>query len=64
MSFPDLPFIPDLPGHRVENMTVRQVLDEARAALHAARGALRDLEHGTQTIRQFASIANGHNKKD
>jgi hypothetical protein len=56
MSFPDLPFIPDLPGHRVESMTVRQVLGQAAAALHAACGALHDLEHGAQPIRQFANI--------
>ena len=50
MSFPDLPFIPDLPGHRVENMTVPQVLGQASAALHAARGALHDL---AEPVKQF-----------
>jgi hypothetical protein len=56
MSFPDLPFIPNLPGHRVENMTVGQVLGQASAALHAARGALYDVEHGAQANRQLANI--------
>jgi hypothetical protein len=56
MTFPDLPFIPDLPGHRVENMTVRQVLNQASAALHAAAGALHELEHDAPTIRQFPNI--------
>lgn len=56
MSFPDLPFISDLPGHRLENMTVRQVLTQASAALHAAHGALHDLEHAALPLRQFANI--------
>lgn len=56
VSFPDLPFVPELPSHRVENMTVRQVLDQSSAALHAARGALHDLEHAGQANRQFANI--------
>ena len=54
MSFPDLPFIPELPQHRAENMTVRQVLDQAASALRTAREALIDLEEGMQPKRQFA----------
>jgi hypothetical protein len=56
VSFPDLPFIPDLPQHRVENMTTRQVLNQSMAALHAAEDALQELETTRDAKRQFALI--------
>jgi hypothetical protein len=37
-------------------MSARQVLDQSRAALHTARGAVHDLEYGIDATRQLASI--------
>jgi len=44
MTFPDFPHIPELPAHRVANMTQSQILNQARAALHAAHQRLHQLE--------------------
>lgn len=56
MSYPDLPIVPEVPSHRVDQLSVRQVLDQARAALHAAELALHDLENGALAEEQLARI--------
>lgn len=56
MSYPDLPFVPDLPEHRVASMTPRQVFSQSNAALHAAADALCELEQTRDAKRQFSLI--------
>ena len=56
MSYPDLPAVPEVPSHRLDLLTSRQILDQARAALHAARLALNELENGAPTEGQLARI--------
>lgn len=56
VSYPDLPHIPEIPSHRPGEMTVSQVLNQARGALHGADHALHQLEHHAPTIVQLALI--------
>jgi hypothetical protein len=56
VSYPDLPRIPEIPSHRVSNMSPEQVLNQARGALHAAELAVHQLEHGAPAIIQLALI--------
>ena len=50
-----MPRIPDVPAHRTAALTVRKVLDQGRAALHAAHDALHELDDAP-TRRQLALI--------
>lgn len=56
MSYPDLPLIPDIPSHRVSNLSVRQVIEHARGALRTAERAVHELEHGAPTASQLALV--------
>src|SRR3546814_2770817 len=56
VSYPALPAVPEVPSHRLDFLTSRQILDQARAALHAARLALHALEHGAPTEGQLARL--------
>jgi hypothetical protein len=56
VSYPDLSHIPELPNHRLSELTVRQILDQARGALHAAEHAVHELESGAAAVVQLALI--------
>jgi len=56
VSFPDLRSVPELPQHRVNHMTVRQVLSQASGALHAAEDAAHHLERSDAAHHQFALL--------
>jgi hypothetical protein len=56
VTYPDLPRIPEIPAHRAGEMSVAEVLDQSRGALHAAERALDQLENGAPAIVQLALI--------
>jgi len=56
VSYPDLPHVPELPHHRLSELTVQQILDQAGGALHAAEHAVHQLEHGAPVVIQLALI--------
>lgn len=56
MSYPDLPHIPELPAHRVAEMSVHQVLEQSRGALLTALRAVEELEAGAGGVIQLALV--------